>query len=60
MNKKTLIALILALLIGVIIGCAFLYVKKSNSNKCILAYVPYKYVEISSDEIIFKKGEEFS
>ena len=60
MNKKTLIALIIVLLLGLIISCTFLYVKKINSNKCILAYVPYKYIEFNSDEIILKKGEEFS
>lgn len=57
MNKKTLI---IVLLIGVIICCAVWYINKTNSNKCILAYVPYKYIEFDSDELILKKGEEFS
>ena len=57
MNKKTLI---IVLLIGVIICCAVWYINKTNSNKCILAYVPYKYIEFDSDELILKKGDEFS
>lgn len=59
MNKKTLIVLIIVLL-GLIICCTFLHINKINDNKYILAYVPYKYVEVNSDEIILKKGEEFS
>ena len=57
MNKKTLI---IVLLLGVVICCTVWYINKVNSNKCILAYVPYRYIEFDNDELILKKGEEFS
>lgn len=60
MNKKILITLIIVLLLGVVICCTVWYIDKINSNKCIVAYVPYKYLEFDSDELILKKGEEFS
>ena len=60
MNKKTLIVLIVLVLIGLLICCTFWYIDKINSNKYILAYVPYKYIEFDRDEITLKKGEEFS
>ena len=59
MNKKTLIPLIIVLLLGLIIFCACLYAKKINSNKCVLAYVPYKYIEANMEEIVLKPNEEF-
>lgn len=60
MNKKRLIILIIVLLIGVAICYTFWYVNKINSNKYILAYVPYKYIKFDSDKLILKKDEEFS
>lgn len=60
MNKKILITLIIVLLLGVVICCTVWYIDKINSNKCIVAYVPYRYIEFDNDEIILKKDEEFS
>lgn len=57
MNKRILIVLFLLLII-----CIFIQwnIKISNSNKCILAYVPYKYIEFNNEEIELKKGECFT
>ena len=60
MNKKVLIVLLMILLIVLIICLGFQwYVKEYMLNKYILAYVPYKYIQLDSEEIILKKGEEF-
>ena len=57
MKKKILIALFIILMICFIF---ILYINNRNSNKYILAYVPYKYIELDTQEVILKEGEEFS
>lgn len=60
MGKKIIIVLLNLLLIALIIGLGIqIYIKNSNSNKYILAYVPYKYIQLDSEEITLKKDEEY-
>lgn len=56
MNKKIIVLL---MTIIICLGLQW-YVNNISSNKYILAYVPYKYIQLDSEEIILKKGEEFS
>ena len=60
MKKKVLIVLGIMLFVGIISCCVFIYINNTNSNKYVLAYVPYKYIELDKEEITLKKGEEFS
>jgi len=57
MNKKILVVPLVLLIICLM---SLWYVISISGNKYILAYVPYKYIQLDSEEIILKKGEEFS
>lgn len=59
MNKKIVIVIVLLTSIIICLGLKW-HMNNVESDRYVLAYVPYKYIQLDSKEIALKKDEEFS